>query len=138
MSNIIHADALTTFEISPDGNKVRLNVRDEQGSPGTLELPAGCMNQLLMSLPGMIQQALRRNQGDHSLRLAYPMEGFRLEQGDVGDDGAQRYLLTLQTDGSFEITFAIRDNLLGVVAQTIVDQVIDAGQGVLEPVTLNS
>ncbi len=138
MGTVIHANALTTFAISPDGSRVRFNVRDQNGEVSALDLPSSCINQLLMTLPRIVQEALRQSRGDSSLRLAYPMEGFSLELGDVGEDGVQRYLLTLQTDGSFEITFSIKDNLLGVVARSIMDEVQDAGQVVPGPVTLNS
>lgn len=138
MESIIRAGSLTTFEVSTDGTKVRLNLLDERGNPAALELPAECMNQLLMTLPRIIQMALRRNQQDDSLRLVYPMEAFRLEAGDVDEHGVQRYILTLQTQGQFEISFAIKDNALGRVAQTIIDQVMENPQARLEPVTLNS
>ncbi len=138
MATVIVAEALTTFEISPHGERVRFNVRDTQGESSSLDLPAATLNQLLMTLPKVIQEALRRNQGEEQLRLAYPMDAFSLELGDVGEDGIQRYLLTMKTDRAFEITFSLQDSLLGHVAQTIIDQVLDSGQAVLEPVPLNS
>lgn len=138
MDTIVRGDTLVDFQVAPDGSRVRFNVRDENGDTGALELPAACLNQLLMTLPKVIKMALQRNQQDQSLRLAYPMDGFRLELGEVGQDGVRRYLLTLETDGSFDITFAITNNLLGVVAQTIIDQVVENEQARLEPVTLNS
>lgn len=138
MGIVIRADALTTFGISPDGTRVRFGVCNDNGESSALELPADCIHKLLMTLPQIVQETLRRSRGDSSLRMAYPMEGFRLELGNVGADGLQRYLLTLQTDSSFEITFSLKDNLLGVVAQTIMERVVEGGQAVPEPVTLNS
>ncbi|MEJ0098472.1 MAG: hypothetical protein WDO12_01470 [Pseudomonadota bacterium] len=137
MATTIVASALTTFALSPDGSRVRFNVRDDEGEVSALDLPAGCVNQLLMTLPRIIKESLRQSCGDQSMRLAYPMEAFQLERGDVGDDGVQHYLLTLQTEGSFEVTFSIKDKLLAFVAQTIGNQVVERGEPV-HPAALNS
>lgn len=137
MSTVIRAQSLTTFEVSSAGTHVRINTRDEQGQPGTLEMPVDCLSQLLMTLPRMIQTALQRRDGQ-SARLTYPMESFRLELGELDANGGQVYILTLKTDGAFEVSFTLKDNLLGVVAQTIIDQVLDSQRATLEPVLLNS
>lgn len=135
---IIRAQALTTFELTPDGAHVRFNVRDDEGLASALEMPASCLHQLLMTLPHIIQQALRRNRQDDSLRLVYPLGEFRLELGEVDEQGKPRYILTLQTAGPFEISFAATPAQLDSVAQSVIDQVVDAGQRVARPATLNS
>jgi hypothetical protein len=56
-SNQIEASALTTFQVDPDGAHVRLHVRDRSGSPASVVLPIDCLNQLMMTLPAMVQTA---------------------------------------------------------------------------------
>ncbi len=138
METIIHAEALTTFDVSPDGCSVRFNVRDAQGGSGSLELPASCLNQLLATLPKIIQQTLRRQHRDNSLRVTYPMETFGLDLGEVDQHGVRQYILTLQTGGAFEISFATPASQLGALAQAVIDQVLATEDATLEPVTLNS
>lgn len=135
---IIRARTLTTFELTPDGAHVRFNVRDDEGLASALEMPASCLHQLLMTLPHIIQQALRRNRQDESLRLVYPLGDFRLELGEVDEQGKPRYILTLQTAGPFEISFAATARQLDSVARTVIDQMTDAGRKAKRPATLNS
>ena len=70
---VIKGAMLTTFAVSPDGSTVSINVTDENSEPGSLVLPAECLRALIMSLPEMMQQALRRRYHDPSLRLVYPL-----------------------------------------------------------------
>lgn len=138
MDTTIRADALTTYDVSPDGTRVRFHVRNADGGTAALELPAECLNQLLMTLPRIIQTAMRRNEGGDSLRLVYPMDDFRLELGEVDPQGARQYILTLRTGGTFGISFALPAAQLAVLAQTVIDQVMESEQVTLEPLTLDS
>lgn len=124
MERCIHAEALTTFDIAPDGSSVKLNVRDDQGAAAALELPTLCLNQLLMTLPRMIQGALRKSRKDDSLRLVHSMERFGLELGEPDANGEQRFILTLQTGNGFEVSFALTHVQLGAVVQSIVDDAL--------------
>ncbi len=138
MDPVIRGSALTTFDLSPDGSQVRFNVRDENGVSGALELPASCLSQMLMTLPLIIQQALRRSQRDNTLKLVYPLGEFRLEAGEADEHGVRRYILTMQAEPPFEISFSATSLQLGTIAQSVIDQVLATEQGVLEPVELNS
>ncbi len=57
----------------------RAGILHRQGRPAAVILPAQCLNQLLMTVPRMIETALRNSQGDKSLRYVHPMESFTLE-----------------------------------------------------------
>jgi hypothetical protein len=57
--NEMTASALTTFEVALDGSSVRLNLLDQEGRPASVTLPAQCVNQLLMTIPRMVETALR-------------------------------------------------------------------------------
>lgn len=116
---VIDAAALTTFTVDPDGARVRLNVRDQDDAPATLVLSVESLGQLLMTLPRMIHQALQNGHGDESLRLVYPLEGYKLELGEVDWNGAQRFILTLQTGGGFAVSFASSADSLTCMARSI-------------------
>jgi hypothetical protein len=104
MGTDIEAADLTTFEIAPDGSRFRICVVDIEGQPASLGLPTDCLPNLIMTLPRMAAQALRaRNRGD-SLRIVYPADRLRLEQGDV----AGILILTLTTPDGFEVSFGVR------------------------------
>lgn len=123
MNTRIDSVALTTFEISPDGERVQLNVRTAAGDEAALVLPTLCVNQLLMTLPSIIESALRKSRGNASLRLAHPLERFSIELADRKGDEAT-YILTLHTERDFRVSFAVRPDLLGSIAFSIVEDVL--------------
>ncbi|HEV7714562.1 MAG TPA: hypothetical protein VGO53_03140 [Steroidobacteraceae bacterium] len=119
IANEIDAAALTTFDVDPDGTNVRIHVRDRSGSPASLVLPAACVNQLLMTLPRMVQTALRNSHGDDSLRLVHPLNQFRLELGEASPGGMAQFILTLETGSGFGVSFAASEELLACLARSI-------------------
>jgi hypothetical protein len=102
----IDASELTTYDVDPQGEFVRLHLKDLCGQPGMVVLPTECLTQLLMSLPGMVQKALRNRHGDESLRLAHPLETFNVELGETSSTGTPQYILTLGTSGGFSVSFS--------------------------------
>src|SRR5262249_29620742 len=94
---IINGATLTTFEISPNGDMVSINVTDENSTPGSLVLPADCLRALLMSLPKMIQEALQRRYRDASVRLVYPLGKWYLEASTESG----KLILTMSTRDGF-------------------------------------
>jgi hypothetical protein len=99
---VINGATLTTFDISLDGSLIKINVTDEDSKPGSLVLPVECLQELIMSLPEMFQQALRRRYHDCSFRLVYPLGGWRLEAST--EPG--KLILTLSTSDGFSVSFA--------------------------------
>lgn len=120
----IEGTELTTFEVDTDGSRVHFHVRDHEGSPAELVLPAACLGQLLMTLPRMMREALRKSCGDDSLRVVYPLECYKIElaQRSNADErsGAdvQRFILTLGS-GGFTVSFAASADTLAEVARSI-------------------
>src|ERR1700736_1709975 len=100
----IEAETLTTFELAPDGSRVRLNGAAADGCPVSLSLPSECLNQLAMTLPRMASEALQRQYNDNALRMVYPACTWRIEPGAGGGDS---FILTLGTPDGFEVSFAI-------------------------------
>lgn len=120
MSSQIHATALTTYDVDPNGQFVRIHVRDGAGEPASLVLPSDCANQLMMSLPTMVETALRNSHGDDSLRLVHSLEGFNIElSAERNADGEAQLILTLQTGGGFRVSFVGSGDVLEGLARSI-------------------
>ncbi|WP_376093989.1 hypothetical protein ACE7GA_00245 [Roseomonas sp. CCTCC AB2023176] len=109
----IRGEALLDCGVAPDGSLVRLGLRDEAGVPTHLTLPADCLAQLLMTLPRLASEALRRRHRDASLRVVYPLGGWRVE---ATPDGARR-ILTLSTEDGFAGSFVVPFGWLGEIAE---------------------
>ena len=56
-----------------------------------------------MTLPTLLQRALQTRHGDESLRYAYPLASWTVEQSI---DQTQR-MVTLQTEDGFSVCFAV-------------------------------
>jgi hypothetical protein len=97
----IEAAALTTFEVAPDGTRFQLNVRAEDGQCASVSLPTRCINELMMTLPHVLRQALCNQFRDTSLRLVYPLAQSRIEKLA----GKEAVILTSTTPDGFEVSF---------------------------------
>src|SRR5215470_1108610 len=123
MATEIDAVALTNFEVALDGSSVRLNVRDHAGQPASLILPASCINQLLMTIPRMVEAALRNSHGDDSLRFVHPIDNFALELAGPEAGGQPHLILTIQTGGGFKASFGACRELMMRLGHTIVHDI---------------
>src|SRR5215831_4221284 len=99
----ISAQALTTCEVAADGGAVSLGLLDSAGNPATIRLSLKQVGALVMTLPGLLDKALQTRYGDQSLRYAYPLASWVVEQST---DATQR-IVTLQTEDGFSVCFAI-------------------------------
>jgi hypothetical protein len=108
----IETQALTTCEVAADGAAVSLGLLDSAGNPATIRLSLKQVGALVMTLPGLLEKALQARYGDQSLRYAYPLASWVVEQST---DAAQR-IVTLQTEDGFSVCFAVpreQQNSLG-------------------------
>jgi hypothetical protein len=76
----IETQLLTCCEIAPGGEVISLGFVDCRGEPQTIRLSLNQVGALAMTLPGLIGKALQTRYGDHSLRYAYPLESWAVEQ----------------------------------------------------------
>jgi hypothetical protein len=107
----IDTQALTTCEVAADG-AVSLGFVDSDGNPATLRLSLNQVGTLVMTLPGLLDKALQRRFGDGSLRYAYPLDSWMIEQSS--DPGVR--MMTLRTADGFSVCFSVvreQQNLLG-------------------------
>src|SRR6202035_2718033 len=99
----IETQALTTCEVAPDGGAVSLGFVDSAGRPATIRLSINQVGALVMTLPGLISKALQTRFGDQSLRYAYPLDSWVIEQSTDPTQG----MMTLKTSDGFSVCFSI-------------------------------
>ena len=99
----IRIETLTGCEVSPDGSIV-LGFADGDGKPAAFKLAVGQAGALAMTLPKLIEEALRRQYRDHSLRFTYPLASWSLERATDQTSG----IVTLATTDGFSVRFSIQ------------------------------
>jgi hypothetical protein len=99
----IESRSLTTCEVADDGGAISLGFIDAQGRQSTLKLSLNQVGALAMTLPGLIDKALQARYGDASLRYAYPLASWAVEQSSDPTQG----MLTFRTVDGFSVCFSI-------------------------------
>ena len=103
----IEPQTLTTCEVAPDGNTVVLGFTDMNGAAARIRLSLNQVGALAMTLPDLITSALRSRYGDHSLRYAYPLSSWTIEQSTDPRTG----MVTLCTVDGFSVCFSMQQEL---------------------------
>jgi hypothetical protein len=101
--NIIESQALTTCEVAADGKTVLLGFLDSAGRPHALRLSVNQVGALAMTIPALLEKALRTRYADHSLRYAYPLASWAVEHSSDPATG----IVTLSTVDGFRICFSM-------------------------------
>ena len=97
----IDTQSLTTFEVAADGTAISLGLVDSEGRPRTIRFSLNQVGALAMTLPALLDKALHARYGDNSLRYAYPLESWVIEQSS---DPRLR-MVTLRTVDGFSVCF---------------------------------
>jgi len=97
------AVSLTGCRVASNGSGAELAFADANGALVTLALPRKGVAALIMTLPEVMDELLRRASDNPTLKLAFPVADWRLE---IGSDG-ESVLLTLETPHRFRVTFAL-------------------------------
>jgi hypothetical protein len=114
----IDTKALTTCEVAPDGGAVSLGFVDTNGRPATIRLSLNQVGALAMTLPGLIDKALQTRYGDQSLRYAYPLASWSVEQSSDPKQG----MVTLRTVDGFSVCFSIPRQQQSELGEALVAQ----------------
>lgn len=114
----IESQALTSCEVAPDGNIISLGFVDAAGQPATIRLSLNQVGALAMTLPGLIDRALRVRYRDESLRYAYPLESWVVEQSTDPKHG----MMTLTTSDGFSVCFSIPREQQSELGEALVSQ----------------
>jgi len=99
----ISVKSLTTCEVASDGGAISLGFEDASGNQAAVHISLNQVGALIMTLPGLFETALKARYGDQSLRYAYPLASWVLEQST---DTTQR-IITLETEDGFKVRFSI-------------------------------
>ena len=99
----IESKSLTSCAVSDDGGAISLGFVDTQGRESTLKLSLNQVGALAMTLPGLIDKALQARYGDATLRYAYPLASWAVEQSSDPTQG----MLTFRTVDGFSVCFSI-------------------------------
>ncbi len=108
---------LTTYEISGDGTTVELNVVDEAGKSTCLQFQLPDLGNLLMTLPSLIEAALRRKYRDGAYRFAHPVGHWSIEAAS----DPSSVIVSLQTKDGFGVNFSMRRSDATELARSLSD-----------------
>src|ERR1700686_3871961 len=114
----IETQALTTCEVAADGGAISLGFVDSTGNPATIRLSLNQVGALAMTLPGLIDKALRARYGDQSLRYAYPLASWAVEQSSDPTTG----MITLSTVDGFSVCFSMPRNQQSELGEALAAQ----------------
>jgi hypothetical protein len=99
----IKVRSLRTCEVATDGGAISLGFEDMAGNLAAVSVSLNQAGALIMTLPALLEAALRARYGDQSLRYAYPLASWVIEQST---DTTQR-IITLETEDGFKVRFSI-------------------------------
>ena len=114
----IKTEVLTTCEVAADGKAVSLGFLDSNGMPASVRLSVSQIGALIMTLPGLVEKALQIRFGDQSLRYAYPLASWVIEQST---DPTQR-MMTLRTTDGFSVCFSMPRDQQSELGEALVAQ----------------
>ena len=114
----IETEVLTTCEVAADGKAVSLGFLDSNGMPASVRLSVSQIGALIMTLPGLVEKALQIRFGDQSLRYAYPLASWVIEQST---DPTQR-MMTLRTTDGFSVCFSMPRDQQSELGEALVAQ----------------
>jgi hypothetical protein len=122
--NEIDVASLTTCQVVPDGQYVRLHFEDAFGCPRTLRLTSSCVQQLVMTLPQLLSRALQAQHADTSVRAVFPLGEWRLEAAAESND----FILTMRTPDGFEVAFSLSAATLAGITSAVEEPGSTTGQ----------
>lgn len=118
----IEVESLTTYEVSPDGWGVRMNVIDAAGRPARVVLPIDCLRSLALSMPKMISDTISGGCGDPNVRVVHNVAAWHVERSQEG----LAILLTIETGDGMPISFAMMEKELVEMADGLSGHEVEA------------
>lgn len=94
---------VASYRISDDGTSVVLEMKDESGAVRAWTFKIAELGCLVTTLPGVIESALRRQYRDASLRYAYPIGSWAIEEAT----DPSSVIVTLRTKDGFGVSFSM-------------------------------
>jgi len=98
----ITSSRLSTCNVIDEGRAIRLDFVDPEGRSLSVEFPFEQAHAIIMTLPQMLSQALKRLTLDQTARYVFPLRRWSIESGDD-----KSLITTLATKDGFQVSFAI-------------------------------
>jgi hypothetical protein len=114
----IESQSLTACDVTPDGSAILLGLIDTDGKPATIRLSINQVGALAMTLPDLITKALRSRFKDQSLRYAYPLASWAIEQSSDSTTG----MVTLSTTDGFTVCFSMGREVQSELGEALVTE----------------
>jgi hypothetical protein len=114
----IESQSLTAGDVTPDGSAILVGLIDTDGKPATIRLSLNQVGALAMTLPELINKALRSRFNDQSLRYAYPLASWAIEQSSDSATG----MVTLSTTDGFTVCFSMGRELQSELGEALVTE----------------
>ncbi len=116
----IEVSELANYEVSDDGS-VRLHLVDAEGCEASVAIPLARLQELALTMPKIIAEALTAAYGTPAMRLVHNVVTWKMEDGDEG-----KVILTFSTSDHFQVSFAVRGNQVHKMAELIVEHEFEA------------
>lgn len=94
---------LSTYSVADDGRRITLRLTSACERDLGLTMDVDQLGTLAMTLPSLIEMALKRRFGDATLRFSYPLGSSSLEQAS----DPHSLIFTLETTDGFRVSFTI-------------------------------
>ncbi|MBN8997310.1 MAG: hypothetical protein J0H94_19005 [Rhizobiales bacterium] len=111
--------------LEADGASVRMNVAGADGTPIGVRLSFEQLGSLAMTIPSLLERALRLRHSDASLRYVFPLGAWTVET--AAETGA--LILSLDTPDGFKASFAVPPGMAEQMALALADQSSPPGDG---------
>jgi hypothetical protein len=98
--------------IEPEGGGVCLNVAAADGTVLQIRLSLDQLGSLAMTLPSLLERALRLRHADESLRYVFPLGSWNIEAAA----GSSALILNLRTPDGFKASFGVPPAMAGQMA----------------------
>jgi hypothetical protein len=118
----IDVNALLDYEVAGDGSHVRLKLANAQSDLVDVTLPIECLKQLVLSMPVILEQALRALCQDPALRLVHTVKLWTIERASDPND----LILSFKTPDHFSISFCVDQADVLRMADSFVDHEVEA------------
>ena len=112
----IRVKALKTCKVAADGGAILLGFEDVGGNPAAVRVSLSQVGALLMTLPGLLETALKARYGDQKLRYAYPLASWVVEQSA----STTQRIVTLETKDGFRVRFSILEAQQSLLSEALI------------------
>ena len=113
----IETQSLTACDVTADGGLISLSFVDSGGQPATILMSLNQVGALIMTLPGILERALQTRFADSTLRYAYPLASWAVEQST---DPTQ-CMVTLRTADGFGVCFSIPREQRSLISEALAE-----------------